>query len=138
MNFTDNKTVVSPDKKHVVSFGEMLEQRMGAAYYCTIYLNYTEGTSPLILHERNTGNAVWKGNNAVFFPIWVDSDKGLMQQIAFYDLKKSRISIFEKLYNFVEIKAIKGNLIEAIENPYGKSKDIVIDIKTEKIEKSVL
>ncbi len=133
----DNKKVVSPNKKHVISFGEMMEQSMGGAYYCSIYLNYTEGSSPLMLHERNTGNAVWKGNSAIFFPIWVNTDKGLMQQLAFYDLKKSRISIFDTLYNFVEIKSIKGNVIEAIDSPHWQPKDITIDIKNEKVEKTM-
>ena len=90
------------------------------------------------MHERNTGNAVFQGNNAVFFPIWVRNDEDfLMQRLAFYDLKKSRISIFEKLYNFIELKAIKGNTIQAILSPHWQPKDIEIDIKNEKVEKSM-
>ncbi len=133
----DNKTVISPDKKHVISFGEMLEQSMGGAYYCSIFIENTERGQKLLLHERNTGNTVWKGNNAVFFPIWVNTDKGLMQQLAFYDLKKSRISIFGTLYNVVEIKSIKGNLMSAIDSPHWQPKDILIDVKAEKVEKTM-
>jgi hypothetical protein len=141
----ENKNVKSPDKKHEITFGEMLEQAMGGAYYCPIFLNYierseipntfgTEGSSPLMLHERNTGNAVWKGNNQVFFPIWMRSNEGyLKQQIAYFDLKKSRMTVFEKLYDVVEIKAIKGNMIEAINSPNWQPKDILIDIKSEPI-----
>jgi hypothetical protein len=144
----ENKNVKSPNRKHEISFGEMEEQAMGGAYYCPIFLNDigrseipntfgTEGSLPLVLHERNTGNAVWKGNNAVFFPIWTRSNEGyLMQQIAYFDLKKSRMTVFEKLYNFVEIKAIKGNTMEAIDSPHWQPKDIVIDLKNEMIAES--
>jgi hypothetical protein len=169
----ENKNLKSPNKKHEISFGEMEEQAMGGAYYCPIFLNYTEGSRrdavkdieassppslserfkhtglkdghfhvkksslPLLLHERNTGNAVWKGNNAVFFPIWMRTkDNNLMQQIAFFDLKKNRMTVFEKLYNFVEIKATMGNTIEAIDSPHWQPKDIVIDIKNEPIAES--
>jgi hypothetical protein len=138
MNWTDNKTVISPNKKHVISFGEMQEQAMGGAYYCPIFIENRDAGEKILLHERNTGNAVFKGNNAVFFPIWVRNNEDfLMQQLAFYDLKKSRISVFEKLYNFIEIKAIHDNTIQAIESPHWQPKDVDIDIKTEKIEKSM-
>ncbi len=133
----DTNPVISPNKKHTITFGEMEEQAMGGAYYCPIYLN-SEGDLPLLLHERNTGNAVWKDNNTVFFPIWMRSKEGnLMQQIAFYDIKKSRISIFDTLYNFVDIKAIKGNVMSAINSPHWQPKDITIDIKNEKVEKTM-
>jgi hypothetical protein len=133
-----NKTVVSPNKKHAISFGKMHEQAMGGAYYCPIFIENLDDGEKILLHERSTGNAVFKGNNAVFFPIWVRDEKDfLMQRLAFFDLKKSRISIFEKLYNFIEIKAIKGNKIQAIENPHWHPKNIEIDIKTETIEKSM-
>ena len=132
-----NNTIISPNFQHEISFGASEEQSMGGAYYCPIFIKNTEGSPKMLLHERSIGNAVWKGSNAVFFPIWVRTDKGLMQQIAFYDLKKSRISIFERLYNFVEIKAIKGNLISAIESPHWQPKNIVIDIKNEKVEKTI-
>jgi hypothetical protein len=129
----ENNNLKSPNKKHAITFGEMSEQAMGGAYYCPIYLNYTEGSSPILLHERNTGNAVWKGNNTVFFPIWMRNIEGhLMQQIAYFDIKKSRITIFEKLYSFVEIKSIKDNIISAIDSPHWQPKDIEIDVKTEK------
>jgi hypothetical protein len=63
------KNLKSPNRKHEISFGEMEEQAIGGAYYCPIFLNDierseipntfgTEGSSPLLLHERNTGNAV--------------------------------------------------------------------------------
>jgi hypothetical protein len=98
------------------------------------HFHVKESSSPFLLHERSTGNAVWKGNNAVFFPIWMRSSEGyLMQQIAFFDLKKSRIKVFEKQYNVVDIKAIKGNTIEAIDSPNWQPKDIVIDLKNERI-----
>ncbi len=133
----ENKNGFSPNKKHEITFGEMSEQAMGGAYYCPIYLN-SEGISPFLLHERNTGNAVWKDNNTVFFPIWVrNTESHLMQQIAFFDIKKSQITIFEKLYNFVEIKAIKGNSLAAIDSPHWQPKDIVVDIRTEKVEKTL-
>ncbi len=132
-----NKTIIAPNKKHTISFGEMFEQRHGGAYCCPIFIENREGSEKMLLHERNTGNAVWKDNDTVFFPIWVNSERGLMQQLACYDLKKSRISIFEKLYNFVEIKTIKGNLIEAIDSPHWQPKDITIDIENEKIEKTM-
>jgi hypothetical protein len=133
-----NNNLVSPNKKYEITFGEMWEQAMGGAYYCPIFLNYTEGGTPMLLHERNTGNAVWKDSNTVFFPIWMRNAEGhLMQQLAFYNIKKSELSIFEKLYNFVEIKAVKGNLLSAIDSPHWQPKDIEIDIKTEKIEKKL-
>jgi hypothetical protein len=98
------------------------------------HFHVKESFPQLLLHERSTGNAVWKGNNALFFPIWMRSSEGyLMQQIAFFDLKKSRITVFEKQYNVVEIKAIKGNTIEAINSPNWQPKDIVIDLKNEPI-----
>jgi hypothetical protein len=101
------------------------------------HFHVKETSSPLLLHERNTGNAVWKGNNAVFFPIWTRSKEGyLKQQIAFFDLKKSRVTVFEKLYNFIEIKSIKGHTIEAIDSPHWQPKDIVIDTKNETIAAS--
>jgi hypothetical protein len=135
----ENKNIKSPNKKHEITFGEMLEQAMGGAYYCPIYLNFTEGGAPLLLHERNTGNAVWKDNNTVFFPIWMrNTEQYLMQQIAFYDIKKSRITNFEKVYNFVEIKSIKGNVISAIDIPHWQPKDIEIDLKTEKKGQTML
>ncbi len=132
--------VISTNNKYKISFGAMQEQAMGGAYYCPIFLENienNEGVSKMLLHERSTGNTVWKGNNAVFFPIWVNTNKGLMQQLAFYDLKKNRISIFETLYNFVEIKTIKGDLMSAIDSPHWQPKDIVIDIKTEKVQKTM-
>jgi hypothetical protein len=129
----ENKNLKSPNKKQTITFGEMSEQAMGGAYYCPIYLNYTEGVAALLLHERNTGNAVWKDNNTVFFPIWMRTKEDyLMQQIACFDIKKSRITIFEKVYSFVEIKSIKGNLMSAIDSPHWQPKDIEIDLKTEK------
>jgi hypothetical protein len=144
-----NKNLISPNKKHEISFGEMWEQSMGGAYYCPIFLNYTvtpnrdeaegiKGGTPMLLHERNTGNAVWKDNNTVFFPIWMRTAEGhLMQQLAFYNIKKKELSIFEKLYNFVEIKAIKGNELSAIDSPHWQPKGIVIDVKTEKKGKTI-
>ncbi len=132
----ENKTIQSPDKKHAITFGEMSEQAMGGAYYCPIFLDNTGGGASLLLHERNTGNAVWKDNKTVFFPIWIRTKTNdLMQQIASFDLKKSQITVFEKLYNFVEIVAIKGNIMSAINSPHWKPEDIVIDLKTENIEK---
>jgi hypothetical protein len=140
----EKSKLISPDKKHAITFGEMEEQAMGGAYYCPIFLNYiecseipntfgTEGSAPLLLNERNTGNAVWKDNNTVFFPIWMRSKEGyLKQQIAFFDLEKSQITVFEKQYDVVEIKAIKGNMMEAINSPHWQPKDIEIDLKTEK------
>jgi hypothetical protein len=169
----ENKNVRSPNKKHEISFGEMEEQAMGGAYYCPIFLNYSEvsprgavedieassppvlserfkhtgfkdghfhvkeTSSPFLLHERSTGNVAWKDNNTVFFPIWMRSSEGyLMQQIAFFDIKKSRITVLEKQYGVVQIKAIKGNTIEAIESPNWQPKDIEIDLKNEQIAAS--
>jgi hypothetical protein len=137
----ENNTVVSPDKKQVIAFGEMSEQAMGGAYYCSIFLKDVKNEkdeNPYLLHERSTGNAVWKDNKTVFFPIWTTVKAiGLMQQIAFYDIEKGQISVFEKVYSFIEIKSVKGFLIQAIHSPHWQPKDIVIDIKTEKIEKTM-
>ncbi len=134
----DNNTVISSDKKYNITFGEMLEQAMGGAYYCPIFLENTEGSSSLMLHERSAGNAVWKGNNQVFFPIWLRNTAGhLKQQIAFFDIKKSQMTVFEKEYDVVEIKTIKGNLMAAIDSPHWQPKDILMDLKTEKVEKTM-
>ncbi|MFM2268652.1 MAG: hypothetical protein RL757_2093 [Bacteroidota bacterium] len=133
-----NKTIISPDKKHVICFGELEEQRMGGAYYCPISIKNTGGESfSLLLHERNTGNAVWKNNHQVYFPIWISIESNLMQQIACYDLKKSQITIFETQYAFIELKAVKQNFIHAIYSPHWQPKDMIIDIKTEKIEQKM-
>jgi hypothetical protein len=137
----ENNTVTSPDKKQVIFFGEMLEQAMGGAYYCPIFLKNEKdekAPNPYLLHERSTGNAVWNDNKTVFFPIWTTlKATGLMQQIAFYDVEKGQISVFEKVYNFVEITSVKGFLIQAIHSPHWQPNDIVINIKTEKIEKTI-
>jgi hypothetical protein len=134
----DSNAVMSPNKKHNITFGEMFEQAMGGAYYCPIFLENTEGSSKLILHERSTGNAVWKGNNHLFFPIWMRNAEGyLMQKIAFFDIKKSQMTVFEKEYNVVEIKTIKGNLMAAIDSPHWQPRDIFMDLTTEKVEKTM-
>jgi hypothetical protein len=133
----ENKTLFSPNKKHEIVFGEMSEQAMGGAYRCEIAVKM-QNDKPLLLHERNTGNAVWKGNDMVFFPIWINDAEGhLVQQIAFFDLKKSKITIFETHYGFVEIKSVKGNTIEAINSPHWHPKDILIDVKAEKIAQTM-
>jgi hypothetical protein len=129
---------LSPNKKHDITFGEMFEQAMGGAWCCSIYLK-KENEEPFLLHERSTGNAVWQGNSKVFFPTWMRNEEGyLMQQIAFYDLKKSRITVFAKHYNFVDIKTINGHLMSAVNSPHWQPKDIVVDVKIEKVEKMVL
>jgi hypothetical protein len=128
----------SPNKKHDITFGEMFEQSMGGAYFCPIYLK-KDNEEPFLLHERSTGNAVWQGNGKVFFPFWMRNEEGyLIQQIAVYDLKKSRLTVFEKRYGVVEIKALKGNLMSAINSPYWQPKEIEIDLTTEKVEKTML
>jgi hypothetical protein len=129
----ENKTVKSPNKKHEISFGEMSEQAMGGAYYCPIYLK-NENEEPFLLHERSVGHALWQGNSKVYFPIWVRNVEGyLKQKLAFFDVKRSETSIFERFFDVFDIKSINGNLIQAIDSPNWHPKDIVIDIKNETI-----
>ena len=134
----NNKMGVSPNHKHEITFGEMSEQRMGAAYACDIYLN-TEGVSPLLLHERSTGLALWKSDDStVYFPIWTDTKEGyLMQQLAAYSLVNSHIAIFKTLYGVIHLESIEGDFIKVVENPYGKPKPKVIDIEKEKISHTI-
>jgi hypothetical protein len=128
-----NKNLISPNKKHEISFGEMSEQAMGGAYYCPIYLK-NETEKPFLLHERSVGHALWQGNSKVYFPIWVRSVEGyLKQKLAFFDVKRSEICIFERFFDVFDIKSIKGSFIQAIDSPNWHPKDIVIDIKNETI-----
>jgi hypothetical protein len=128
-----NKNLISPNKKHEISFGEMSEQAMGGAYYCPIYLK-NENEEPFLLHERSVGHALWQGNSKVYFPIWVRNVEGyLKQKLAFFDVKRSEISIFERFFDVFDIKSIKGNFIQVIDSPNWHPKDIVIDIKNETI-----
>ena len=129
----ENKNLKSPNKKLEISFGEMLDQAMGGAYYCPIYLK-NENEEPFLLHERSVGHALWQGNSRVYFPIWVRSVEGyLKQKLAFFDLKRSKISVFERCFDVFDIKSIKGNLIQAVDSPNWHPKDIAIDIKNETI-----
>jgi hypothetical protein len=125
------------NKRLEISFGEMSEQRMGSAYACDIYLN-TEGMPPLLLHERSTGSALWDSKNStVYFVVWTDTKKGLMQQLAAYSLVNSQISIFDTQYSVLNLESIEGHFIKAIENPYSKPKTIFLDIEKEKISSEV-
>lgn len=127
------KNLTSPNKKNEIQFGEMFEQSMGGAYCCDIFIKIS-AAEPLLLHGRSTGNALWKGNNQVFFPIWTRNEQGyLMQMIAFFDLKKRKINIFSAEYTFIELKSVKNNQIEAINSPHWQPKKITIDLKAETI-----
>jgi hypothetical protein len=125
--------LISPNKKLEITFGEMSEQAMGGAYYCPIYLK-NDNEEPFLLHERNVGNAIWQGNSKIYFPIWVRNSEGyLKQKIAFFDVKRSKIGIFERFFEVIELKNITGDLIQAIDSPNWHPKDIVFDVKNEKI-----
>jgi hypothetical protein len=128
-----NKNLKSPNKKHEISFGEMWEQAMGGAYCCPIYLK-NENDEPFLLHERSVGHAIWQGNSKLYFPIWVRNSEGyLKQKIAFFDVKRSKIGIFERFFEVIELKSIKGDLIQAIDSPNWHPNNIEIDIKNEPI-----
>ncbi len=128
-----NKNIISPNKKLEITFGEMSEQAMGGAYFCSIYLK-NEREEPFLLHERSVGNALWQGNSKIYFPIWVRNLEGyLKQKIAFFDVKRSEIGIFERFFDFIELKSIKGDLIQAIDSPNWHPKDIVFDVKNEAV-----
>jgi hypothetical protein len=132
----ENKNLKSPNKKYEITFGEMSEQAMGGAYYCPIYLK-NENEEPFLLHERNVGNAIWQGNSKLYFPIWVRNSEGyLKQKIAFFDVKRSKIGIFERFFEVIELKSIKGDLIQAIDSPNWQPKNIVFDIKNEAVSES--
>jgi hypothetical protein len=89
------------------------------------------------LHERNVGNAIWQGNSKLYFPIWVRNSEGyLKQKIAFFDVKRSKIGIFERFFEVIELKSIKGDLIQAIDSPNWHPKNIVFDIKNEAVSES--
>jgi hypothetical protein len=134
----ENKNVKSPNKKHEISFGEMSEQAMGGAWYCPIYLK-NENDEPFLLHERSVGHALWQGNSRVYFPIWVrNTDNYLKQKLAFFDVKKSKIGVFERFFDVFDIKSIKGNLIQAVDSPNWNPKNIVIDVKTETLAETFL
>jgi hypothetical protein len=128
--------IISPNKKLKITFGEMSEQAMGGAYYCPIYLK-NENEEPFLLHERNIGNALWQGNSKIYFPIWVRNPEGhLKQKIAFFDIKRSKIGIFDRFFEVIELKSIKGDLIEAIDSPNWHPKNIVFDVKNEAVSET--
>jgi hypothetical protein len=137
--FNLGANVVSPDQSLVITFGEMQEQSMGGAYYAPIYVQDRESGVPFLLHSRSVGNAVWRGNTCIYFPIWMrNAEDFLMQQIAVYDLKGSTLTVYEKVYQFVLIQAIKGNLMTALDSPYWHPKQLLIDLKCEKVEKTMI
>lgn len=129
--------LISSNKRLEITFGEMSEQAMGGAYYCPIYLK-SDNEEPFLLHERNVGHALWQGNSKIYFPIWVRNSEGyLKQKIAFFDVKRSKIDIFDRFFEVIELKNIKGDLIEAIDSPNWHPKNIVFDVKNETISEVI-
>ncbi|MEY4903775.1 MAG: hypothetical protein RLZZ292_1590 [Bacteroidota bacterium] len=124
-------------KKHEIHFGEAFEQSMAGAYYSPIYL-HTEGEEPLLLHERSVGHALFSNDETkVYFPIWTYSEENYMkQQLAFFDINRSEITIFATIYGVIEIKSIEKNIISAIDSPYYQPKEMTIDLEKEAIAKT--
>jgi hypothetical protein len=124
-------------KKHKIHFGEAFEQSMAGAYYSPIYL-HTEGKEPFLLHERSVGHALFSSDETkVYFPIWTYSEENyLKQQLAFFDISRSEITIFATIYGVIEIKSIEKNIISATNSPYYQPKEITIDLEKETISKT--
>jgi hypothetical protein len=122
--------LISPDQLHIITFGELQEQRMGGAYYCPIILDN------MLLHERSTGNAVWNlKSTRVYFPIWFSTaDNGLMHKIAFYDLLDCQLGIFETQYSFIQIEILEQDLLKCTLSPHWQPKEIQVNLVKEKIE----
>jgi hypothetical protein len=130
--------IISPNNQHEISFGASKEQSMGGAYYYPIFLKNKEEEQAHLLHERSTGNALWSNDNTrIYFPIWVNTDKGLMQKVAFYTPETTEISILQTVYSVLILQSVEGKRIQATESPAYQPKAIVIDIEMEFIDKTI-
>jgi hypothetical protein len=133
-----NNPIVAPNNQHEISFGSPEEQSMGGAYYYPIFLKKKDAEHSHLLHERSAGNAVWNNDSTrIYFPIWANTDKGLMQQLAFYTPEAREISILQTVYSVLVVQTVEGKLLRATESPAYQPKAVVIDIEKEYIDKTI-
>jgi hypothetical protein len=128
-------TLISPKGDAHVLFGELHEQAMGGAYYCSMFLQIGQH-EPFILHPKSTGNALWSTDSAhLYFPIWArDEEAYLIHKLAVFTLETSRIQVFQRVFSVLQLIDLDQHNLSMIVSPHWHPKEQIFDLNAEPIE----